>query len=85
MKEFDKELDRILEDITWVFNKKSKILTVEASGLTPKEAKEAIKQAVDKYVIGEVPPTEEILKYSDHLRGKFDLKLEQRQSLWGAK
>lgn len=36
-------------------------------------------RAIDALVLevkGEVPPIEEIVKYSDHLRGKFDARFE---------
>lgn len=37
------KLDTILDNITWVFDKSSGKLTVEAAGLTPDQAKQQIK------------------------------------------
>lgn len=78
--EFDKELDKIFDDY---------VMIGETFSTNPKDTKDipylkkAIKQAVDKHVIGEKPYYDDEDAYADEKRGMHNLIDEQHINLYG--
>ena len=86
--EFDKELDHIMgwcsgtaHSPCWYDE------NITGRGLSGYDedmlAKTAIKQAVEKHVIGEIPPESEHWRYNGEARGVIKRAVEQRKSLYG--
>lgn len=46
------------------------------------EEVKAIKDAVDKHVIGQIPPASEHWRYGGELAGRVRLKVQQHDKLW---